>query len=238
MSNNSLSLFFFIGMIISSCGISRTHHKNKLIDFKKNEIPTNSIKLDGYYYSEMEREYDEFLPHPIDEYYQETGIKKIKYLSIFLIYEDGFAVKIGEIDGLSKYYCAEKSTYENTYESAHESVRLILESQNSEIKRTSRVCSIKPNDIDKKALVKIKNNVITIQFYLAEMQNPNKDSFNSYYLHEMNGFVKSDSSFIITSETQYRYAKTSFENIIFRFRQTLQKPIIMNYFKKHQERFQ
>ena len=69
------------------------------------------------------------------------------------------------------------------------------------------------------------------------MQNPTKDSFNSAYLYELNGTIKSDSSFVIKSEMEFRTNKKTTENKIFKFRQTDQKPNIENYFKKNINRF-
>jgi len=228
-------LLLIISLVLTSCVV--THHKKELIDFRDNKIPTNSLKINGYYFAELEREYDEYLPYPINEYYKKTGIKKIKYLSVFFIYEDGFAVNVGGIYGLASYYCVEKESYENTYESAHRTVELILESQNSKDKRIKRICGFKPNEINNKGLVKINKDSIKIQFYLVEMQNPTKDFFNSYYLYEINGIVKSDSSFVIKKETEYRNNKTTLQNTLFKFREKVQKPNIENYFKKNKNRF-
>ncbi len=215
-------------MLFNSCGIFKTHHKDKLIDFENNQISKNALKLNGYYFAELERE-----ARSSDN----TEETKIKCLSTFFIYEDGFIVNILGIDGLTNYYCAENETYENTYERAHKVIELMLESQNSEEKRTKRICGFEPNDIGNKGLAKVNNDSIRIQFYSIEMQKPGKDSFNSAYLYEINGVIKSDSSFVIKSETEFRTNKATTENTLFRFRQTKQKPNIENYFKKNKNRF-
>ncbi len=227
MKNRIFSLIIIV-LISNSCGIFKTHHKNKLIDFENNQISKNTLKLNGYYYAELEREARNS---------DNTKDKKIKYLSAFFIYEDGFTVNIRGIDGLTNYYCAENETYENTYEQAHKVIQSMLEFQNSEDKRTKRICGFEPNDIGNKGLTKINNDSIKIQFYSIEMQKPGKDSFNSAYLYEINGGIKSDSSFVIKSETEFRTNKTTTENTLFRFRQTKQKPNIENYFKKNRNRF-
>ena len=231
-------IFLLIIVLISnSCGIFKTHHKYKLIDFKNNSLTKESIKLNGYYFAEFELEFGENAPPYINDYIQKTGINKIKYLSIFFIYEDGFVINIGEINGLSHYYCAEKENYENTYESAHKTIELMLKSQHSTKKRTKRICGFNPDNIGNKGLVQINKDSIKIQFYRIEMQNPTKDSFNSAYLYELNGIIKSDSSFEIKSETEFRTNEKKSENKIFEFRQTEQKPNIENYFKKNINRF-
>ena len=227
MKNRIFSLIIIV-LISNSCVIFKTHHKDKLIDFENNHIPKNTLKLNGYYFVELEREANS------SDNTQET---KIKYLSTFFIYKDGFIVNIRGIDGLTNYYCAENETYENTYERAHKVIELMLESQNSEDKRTKRICGFEPNDIGNKGLAKVNNDSIRIQFYNIEMQKPGKDSFNSAYLYEINGVIKSDSSFVINSETEFRTNKRTTENTLFRFRQTKQKPNIENYFKKNNNRF-
>ncbi|MDH7445971.1 hypothetical protein [Aquimarina sp. 2201CG14-23] len=237
MRNRHILLILAISFILTSCGIFKTHHKKELIDFENNLISSQSIKFQGYYFTELEWEYGEYPPYPIDEYYKKTGIKKIKHLSIFFIYEDGFVLNISGINGLSHYYCARKEAYENTYESAHKTIELMLESQNSEIKQIKRNCRFRPDDINNKGLAKINGDSIKIQFYRIESQNPGKDSFNSAYLHEINGIIKNDSSFVIKSKTQFRYNKTKSENRLFKFRQTKQKPNIENYFKKRKNQF-
>ncbi|WP_299209884.1 hypothetical protein [uncultured Dokdonia sp.] len=237
MSNRILVLLL-ISLSINSCGIFKTHHKSELIDFENNSITKESLKLDGYYYTEFEIEYGKNSPPFIDDYIRKTGINNIKYLSVFFIYEDGFAINIGGINGLSRYYCAEKENYENTYESAHKTIELMLQTQNSEEKRTKRICGFKPNDIGNKGLVKINSDSIKIQFYRIEMQNPTKDSFNSAYLYEANGIIKSDSSFVLKTETEFRTNMTITKNKLFQFRQTEQKPTIENYFIKNKNQFQ
>lgn len=227
MKNRIFSLIIIV-LVSNSCGIFKTHHKDKLIDFENNQIPKNTLKLNGYYFAELERKANN------SDNNQET---KIKYLSTFFIYEDGFIVNIRGIDGLTNYYCAENETYENTYERAHKVIELMLESQNSEDKRTKRICGFEPNDIGNKGLAKVNNDSIRIQFYSIEMQKPGKDSFNSAYLKEINGVIKSDSSFVINNETEFRTNKRTTENTLFRFRQTKQKPNIENYFKKNNNRF-
>ena len=224
-------------MFSNSCGIFKTHHKYKLIDFESNSLTNESLKLNGYYFAEFELEFGENAPPFIDDYIERTGINKIKYLSVFFIYEDGFVINIGGINGLSHYYCAEKENYENTYESAHKTIELMLKSQHSSDKRTKRICGFKPDDIGNKGLVQIDKDSIKIQFYRIEMQNPTKDSFNSAYLYELNGIIKSDSIFEIRSETEFRTNEKKSENKIFEFRQTEQKPNIENYFKKNINRF-
>ncbi len=227
MKNKIKSLLFIICLIFTSCGIFKTHHKNKLIDFENNRISNNTLKLNGYYYTELERE--------ANSYDKIDG--KIKYLSVFFIYEDGFAINIGGVDGVTNYYCANKINFGNSYENAHATVQLMLEAQNSNDKKTIRNCRFYQNDINHKSLVQIKNDEIKIQTYRIEGQIPNKDSFNSAYLWEINGVIKSDSTFVIQSETEFRTNKTTTEMNIFKFRKTNQKPNIENYFKKRINQF-
>ena len=225
---NRIFILIIASLIFNSCGIFKTYHKDELIDFKNNKIPEKTLKLNGYYFAELERE-----PQSFDKI-QGT---KIKYLSAFFIYENGFVVNINGVDGLTNFYCAQNKTYENTYESAHKAIELMLESQYSEEKRTKRICGFEPDDIGNKGLAKVYNKNIKIQFYRIEMQNASKDFFNSAYLYELNGIIKSDSSFVVKSETEYRINKTTTENTLFRFRETEQKPNVENYFKKNKNRF-
>ncbi|WP_237276109.1 hypothetical protein [Tenacibaculum ovolyticum] len=214
-------------LTFNSCGIFKTHHKDKLIDFENNQIPKKSLKLNGYYFAELEYENQRF---------NEIYGKKIKYLSIIFIYEDGFIIR-QNCDGLSNYYCAKNKTHHNTYESAHKALEMMLESQNSKERKIKRICSFKPKDIMNKGLVKIKGDNLKIQFYQVESQNPTMDSFNSAYLYELNGFIKSDSSFVIKNTTKFRNGVITPKNLFYQFRQTDIKPNIENYFKKNEKRF-
>ncbi|MBO6606695.1 hypothetical protein [Psychroserpens sp.] len=223
-------------LFLSSCGIFKTHHKDKLIAFENNKIPENTLKLNGYYFAELEFDYKNY-SHPfIDEYIETTGISKIKYLSVFFFYEDGYVVHVNGIDGLSRFYCAEKETYDNTYESAHETIELMLQSQYAPDKRTKRICGFQPNDIGNKGLVKIENDKIKIQTYKIEPQST-PGAGNSAYLYELNGTITSDSTFVISSETKYRTDDINAENSLFKFRPTNTKPAVDNYFKMNVKRF-
>lgn len=226
-------IIFFISI---SCGIFKTHHKDKLIDFENNSLTNETLKLNGYYFSESEIEYGEDSPLYIDEYIKKTGINKIKYISAFFIYEDGFTISVGGINGISHYYCAEKTNYENTFESAHKTIEILLKSQNSDENKIKRNCGFEPNDIGSKGLIKIKNDSVKIQTYVIESQLQ-PGSANSAYLYEMNGIINSDSSFVIKSQTRFRNNKTTSDNTLFKFRKTEQKPNIKNYFKEHQNKF-
>jgi len=225
---NRILILIIVSLFLNSCGIFKTHDKDELIDFENNQIPDKTLKLNGYYFTELERE-----PQSFDNI---QGIK-IKYLSVFFIYEDGFVVNIRGIDGITKYYCAENKTLENTYESAHKAIELMLKSQFSEEKRTKRICGFESNDIGNKGLVKIDNDKIKIQFYSIEKQRAGSTS-NSAYLYEINGVIKTDTSFAIKSETEFRTNTTTTENSLFKFRPTEQKPNIENYFKKNRNRFE
>mgnify|MGYP000004304542 CR=1 FL=1 len=234
---NSIFLLSIIVLIFSSCGIFKTHHKNKLIDYKENSLKNERLKLNGYYFAELDREYGENPPPFIAKYIKKTGINKIKYISVFFIYKDGYAINLGGIDGLSHFYCAAKENYENTYESAHKTIALMLEAQNATDKRTKRICGFRPNDIGNKGLVKINNDTIKIQFYGIAKQNLKIDSYNSAYLYELNGIINSDASIVIKSETKYRTNEILAKNLLFTFRKTDKKPNIENYFKKNKSRF-
>lgn len=225
---NRILLIIITTFALNSCGIFKTYHKNKLIDFENNQIPKNTLKLNGYYFAELEYGNQRF---------NKIYGNKIKYLSVIFIYEDGYIIRKNCIDGLSNYYCAENKTHHNTYESAHEALELMLESQNSKESKIKRICSFKPKDIMNKGLAKIESDSLKIQFYQIESQNPKMDSYNSAYLYELNGIIKSDSSFVIKSKTRFRNGITNPENILYKFRQTDNKPKIENYFKKNKNQF-
>ncbi|SMG35937.1 hypothetical protein SAMN05661096_02390 [Marivirga sericea] len=217
-----------LSLIFNSCGAFKIHDKHELIDFEDNQVPDNNLKLNGYYFAELEREAQSF---------DQIQGAKIKYLSVFFIYEDGFVINISGVDGLTEYYCAKKMTFDNTYASAHEAIELMLESQKSEESRIRRICGFEPHDIGNKGVAKISNDSIKIQFYRIEKQKPRIDSFNSAYLYEINGIIKSDSGFVIKNEIEFRTNKTTVENTVFQFRRTEQKPDIDNYFIKNIDRF-
>lgn len=235
MKNRTLFLIILV-FISHSCGIFKTHHKDKLLDFESDLISNKTLKLNGYYFTEWEQEYGEDTPPFIDDYIEKTGIRTIKHLSVFFLYEDGFVIAINRINGLSRYYCAEKENYENTYESAHETIKLMLESQHSTNRRTKRLCGFNPNAIGNKGLVKVNNDSIKIQTYSIEYQST-PGAGNSAYLYELNGTIQSDSSFVLKSETKFKTKEITSKNSVFRFRKTDQKPNVENYFKKHRNRF-
>lgn len=222
---------------LNACGIFyKTHHKDLLIDFHTNSLSHSGLKLNGYYFVELEQDYGENPPPFIDDYIKETGIHTIKQLSVFFFYEDGYVLNLRGINGLSRYYCAEKDHYENTYESAHRTIELMLQTQHATDKRTQRLCGFRPDDIDHKGLVRIENDQIKIQTYYIEYQST-PGAGNSAYLYELNGQLQSDTSFVIHSETRYRTNKTKAEHAIFQFRATTEKPNVDNYFKRHHHRF-
>ncbi|WP_422090825.1 hypothetical protein [Tenacibaculum ovolyticum] len=226
LKNRILPLIIIV-LVFNSCGIFKTHHKDKLIDFENNQIPKNSLKLNGYYFAELESENKKF---------NKVYGKKIKYLSVIFIYEDGFIIT-KSFNGLSNYYCAKNKAHQNTYESAHKALKLMLESKNSKERKIKRICSFKPKDIMNKGLAKIQSDNLKIQFYQIESQNPKMDSNNSAYLYELNGIIKSDSSFVIKSKTRFRNGTKKTKNILYKFRQTDNIPNIENYFKKNKKRF-
>lgn len=218
--------------IIISCAV--THQKKDLIDFKNNKITENKLKLDGYFYQEYETDINwENPPYFYKKYIDETGITKSKTLNSLFIYDDGFTVVLSGIDGLYTYYCAEGRKSENSYENAHKNIQLIIASQKSEDKKIKGRCDFEPDNVSEKGLTEVIGNKIKIQYYRTEMQIPNKDSFNSYYLYEMNGIVENDSTIIINEIKNYRTESIMKVNFIYKFRKSTQKPELPNYFKKH-----
>lgn len=213
-------LFF---LVLSYCSCATTHHKDQLIDHKTIDLTATSLQLNGYYYTELER----------DANASDSIEGKIKYLSVFFIYEDGFVVFLGGIDGVTNYFCADNPVIENSYENAHKNVGLMLTTQFSNDARLKRICGFKPNDIANKGLAEIVDDQIKIQFYAVEKQHVNRDSFNSYYLYELNGRLLSNTSFTISSETNYRQDKTTEVEATYKFMPILTKPKVPNYFKEH-----
>lgn len=214
-------MFFLLALSYFSC--ATTHHKERLINYNTIVPVTKSLQLNGYYYTELER----------DANASDSIEGKIKYLSVFFIYEDGFVVFLGGIDGVTNYFCADNPIIENSYENAHKNVALMLTAQFSNDPRLKRVCGFKPNDIVNKGLTEIIGDQIKIQFYAMEKQHVIKDSFNSYYLYELNGRLLSNASFAISSETNYRQNKTIKVEAIYKFIPMLTKPKVQNYFKEN-----
>lgn len=225
-------LFFVLCFIVISCAV--THNKKNLIDFNSIKLTEKNIKLNGYYYCEYERNIDyENPPFYYEEYIKKTGITKVKVLNSFFFYDDGFTIPLNGIDGLSTYYCAEDRKTENSFENAHKNIQLIIEAQKSNDKRIKRNCDFRPNEISGKGLTEILGNKIKIQYYQTEKQIPNKDSFNSYYLYEINGIITNDSTFIINEIKNYRTDSIIKVNYTYKFRQSNVKPELPNYFKKY-----
>ena len=225
-------LYFVLCFIVLSCAV--THDKRNLINFNTNRLTEKNIKLNGYYYCEYERNIDyENPPFYYEEYIKITGIKKVKVLNSLFFYDDGFTLPLDGVDGLTTYYCAQGGKSENSYENAHQNIHLIIEAQKSNDKRIKRNCDFRPNEISGKGLTEILGNKIKIQYYQTEKQIPNKDSFNSYYLYEMNGIIKNDSTFIISEIKNYRNDSIIKVNYTYKFRQSNKKPEILNYFKKN-----
>lgn len=224
-------LLIFIFVIIS-CAV--THNKKDLIDFKTNKIPENKLRIDGYYYREYENNMDwENSTYYYKKYITETGITKFKTVNVIFIYDDGYTFNLSGIDGLSNYYCAEGLKFENSYANAHNNIELMIEAQKSEVKKIKRRCDFEPDDINRKGLTEISGNKIKIQYYQTEMQIPDKDSFNSFYLYEMNGIIENDTTFIINEIKNFRTESITKVNFIYKFKKNIKKPEIPNYFKKH-----
>jgi len=209
-------------IIIISCAV--THNTKDLIDFKTNKISRKNLKLDGYYYYQFESENN--------RNYNTT--EKIKRINSIFIYDDGYSLYLSGIDGLLSYYCAEGNSYENSFENVHRNIELLVNAQKSNNKKIKKRCDFEPNYINHKGLTQIieNDNKIKIQYYQTEMQIPNKDSFNSYYLYEMNGEVKNDSTFVIYELKSYRTNKIENVNMVYKFRKC-KKPELTNYFKKN-----
>jgi hypothetical protein len=220
MNNKIKFLILNVALILTSCGIFKTHDKDKLINFENNDIATGAIQLDGYYYIEFERE---------AQTHDNVTDEKVKCIDVFYIYEDGYLIYISRIDGVTKYICAGKETFENSFKEAHRTVELMVSAHNNSNKK--RMCRIDPLDVHHKGLVKIDRDNIKIQFYQLEHQIPGKDSFNSAYLYELNGTVISDSSFTIQSETEFRNNKTTAKTVTYKFKKTENKPNLINYFR-------
>lgn len=221
------SLFLLISCVV-------THNKKDLIDYETNTIPTNKLRIDGYYYHEYENEMDwENPPYYYKKYIDETGITKFQKVSSIFFYDDGFTFVLAGIDGLSNYYCAEGLKFENSYENAHNNIQLIIKAQKSIDKKIKKRCDFEPKNINRKGLTEISGNNIRIQYYQTEMQIPEKDSFNSFYLYEMNGIIKNDTTFVINKIKNYRTESITEVNLIYRYKKNIQKPEIPNYFKKY-----
>ena len=209
-----------ITVITISCAV--THHKKNLKDFNTNAIPAGKLKLDGYYYTEFETD--------TNSNYNTND--KIKRLNAFFFYEDGFSLFLQGLSGLYRYYCAEGHKMENSFKNTHNNIKLLVEAQKSNDKKIRKRCDFEPSYINHKGLINLTetNGKIKIQYYQTEFQIPNKDSFNSYYLYEMNGEVKNDSTFIIYELKNYRANKSEKVNIVYKYYNS-KKPKVTNYFK-------
>lgn len=205
-----------------SCAV--THDKKNLIDFKTNRISQSKLKIDGYYYYQFETETNQ-------NYKTNDNIKRV---NSFFIYDDGYCLYLPGIDGLYSYYCAEGNKYENSFENAHRNIGLLINAQNSSDKQIKKRCDFEPNYINHKGITKIteSDNKIKIQYYQTEMQIPNKDSFNSYYLYEMNGEIKNDSTFVVSEIKNYRTNQIKNVNMVYKYKKS-RKPELINYFKKN-----
>ena len=196
---------------MSSC-VSTTYHKEKLINCKSISKQLISLKLDGFYYSKIIQKFEK------------------KEVLVLILYRDGFLINAGNYDALSESYCElSKSKYENTYENAILRCKKHFEYL-SESDKVFESCKFKENDIDKKGLFQIKNDSIKIQYYQAEPQNENEDSFNSYFLYELNGIILSEEVFHITEKINYRKKTKEKIDFVFSFNKDKNLPIISNYF--------
>lgn len=131
---------------------------------------------------------------------------------------DGFTFILAGIDGLSNYYCAEGLNFENSFDNAHNNIQLMINAQKSVDKKIKKRCDFNPDDINRKGLTVISGNNIKIQYYQTEMQILNKDSFNSFYLYEMNGIIENDTSFVINEIKNYRTESITKVNFIYKFK--------------------
>jgi hypothetical protein len=205
--------FLLFALSLQSC-IAITHDKNKLLNpelLRNQKIP---IATNGFYHSELNTN------------------KGIKSIAVLILYDDGFLLNLGVYDGVSNTYCGVKKYYgDNSYAEAKSKLKSYLEY----LKSTGKIyssCKIKNNDIDMKGLFQIKNDSIRLQYYVAETQNENKDSFNSYYLYELKGIIVNYQEFIITEKINYRKNTVEKVNLIYKFEENKDIPNVKNYFKK------
>jgi len=110
---------------------------------------------------------------------------------------------------------------------------LMIEAQNSKDKKIKRRCDFEPDDINRKGLTEISGNQIKIQYYQTELQIAGKDSFNSFYLYEMNGGIENDTTFVINEIKNFRTESITKVNFIYKFKKNIQKPELTNYFKRN-----
>jgi hypothetical protein len=222
-------IFYIILGCLISC-VAKTHHKKDLIDFRTNKISANQLKLDGYYFMTYEKELTNL--NSYERSVRQAGIKTAKSIDVYFINDDGFTHYMRSINGLTNYYCMQSDFKpENSYEKLHQIIEMFIANSKSEDKKVRKSCNFKPNDISGKGLTKIEDGKIKIQYFVVQSQNPNSPGFNSYYLVEMNGTVKNDTTFVMEELKKYRTNETQKINFTYRLKKTKAKPEVPNYFK-------
>lgn len=201
-----MTAFFMV-----SC-TSVVHNKINLLDTKKVLKQSIPLKLNGFYYSEYQS-------------FKENN--DLKAISVLLLYKNGFVVSDGIYFGDSKNYCVENNNNDNSINGSINVYKSRLKLLSS-IKFSS--CKIDENDFDGKGLFFIENDSIILQYYKAEPRDRKNDSFNDYFLYELKGIILNNETLKFSSLKEYRTNSTSTINLIYRFVDDNNVPVIKNKF--------
>lgn len=218
-----IKLYIIFILFFNSCNI--IHNKSYLekLDLNKNAI---NLKLNGYYYSEGEMEI--IVTSNFNNENSNSEKKKIKFLEVFFLYENGLILKLPNIKYNTKYYCSKNLNSDNNYEYLHSIVLDMVNSHFSDDKKIKRNCDFNTKNIQFKGIYKSNEDSIKLQYYDSRRIS----RWNSgWFLQEFNGKIINDSTFSIENTIDYKFKNIVNCSKTFKLKKINKKPEIDWNFK-------
>jgi len=192
---------------------------------------SKTLKKEGYYYTEN---YIKTNPYYRNEYGGYSRDSTISFnqvrISTLVLKSDGSAMKLGSYSGMQDnlaYNFGIKCNLQdnNTLESAFEHFECYV----SELKNKNLIFLNSKAEIWDQGIYKTENNTITIQIFY--------NTIGDYYLYEERGIITNDSTFVLTSATDFQTGKKYEINKVYKFKKTENFPEIDNYILKNKKKF-
>ena len=221
-------LILTISLTLFSCISIR--NKNNL--FNLNEIGDSIVlKKNGYYYLENYVKTNPYYRNEYGGYSRDSTIifDQIR-ISTLSLKENGSAMKLGSFSGMQEnlaYNFGVKCSLQdnNTLESAFEHFECYI----NKLEENNLNFINSKAEIWDQGIYKITNDTIKIQIFYNSMGN--------YNLYEETGFVKNDTTFVLTNVTDYQNGKKHEINKVYKFKRMDNFPQIENYILKNKKKF-
>lgn len=223
--------FCFLAVLLcASCAV--IYNKEQILDVNSIGIHNSSLRLDGYYYQELEVE---TYPYYRNQYngYSQDSTKEFTQVRIVprVLFPDGNAHSFGAFSGFQEnsgfnfeYKCALFDN--NTLESALDHFECYL----NNLPEKYYNFMTKKSKIWGQGVFKTTGNEIVIQIFYNHM--------GDYYLYEERGDILNDSTFVLTTATDFHDGKSYAINKKYFFKQTDTLPVIESYINNHKKKFE